>query len=177
MKWNRFRFPTVFDARNSSLAKFLFCLDLCMLGGLITLLLTDRINEYRLHRSRPPVKIQRATAEEVILIDSAIKALYAPVAALAVARWFEKYSVFGHCDLRYTIGRYRRLAERSGLVPVGERNVTRQTAPTYDFIQQIASREIAVDWIARLARPLIGMQRMLGTLGLLNYYLLSFRKP
>jgi ubiquinone/menaquinone biosynthesis C-methylase UbiE len=91
---------------------------------------------------------------------------FLPMAALASSSWFEKYNVFGHCDIRATFSRYRKLAEGAGFELAGERDITANTLPTYGYLGTF-----------RLAPPLlIKLQRLPAALGLLRYELLSFRK-
>jgi SAM-dependent methyltransferase len=102
---------------------------------------------------------------------------FRPLARLVGSRWVEQYSVYGHCDLSYTLNAYRRLALASGLAPVAERDITRNTLPTYRFLEWIASRQLAGRALAAPSRLLIRLQGLLSAAGLLNYDLLLFRKP
>jgi ubiquinone/menaquinone biosynthesis C-methylase UbiE len=111
------------------------------------------------------------------LSDFVPSPLYLPMAGLTSWNWVERYNLFGHCDVRYTIGRYRRLARRTGFASVAERNITGHTLPTYRYVEAIVARTVPAGSISAIAGPLIRTQRLLSRLGLLNYYLLSFRKP
>ena len=103
--------------------------------------------------------------------------LLLPVAGLGMSSRFGRYNYFGRCDIRYRLGRYRRLATEAGLVSVVERNITANTLPTYRYLQALIRRKATLKGHTDRAGPLIGLLRLLGVLGLLNYYLLSFRKP
>lgn len=91
------------------------------------------------------------------------------------SEWLARRNYFGHCDARISVGRYRRLAEASGLVLFGMRNVTGNTLPTYRFLTNLVGRHTKV--AGRSAAGMIDMLSFLGRLRLLNYFLLAFRKP
>jgi ubiquinone/menaquinone biosynthesis C-methylase UbiE len=113
----------------------------------------------------------------LVLSDFVPTRLFLPINRLVASDWFEKYNAFGRCKLEYTIGKYRRLALQTGLRSVAERDITRQTLPTYGYFEQILARQDTVGWLARIAVSLIRLQRLFAVYGLANYYLLSFRKP
>lgn len=102
--------------------------------------------------------------------------LFLPVSRVVSSPWFERFNVFGRCNVQCTVGRYRRLAQRTGFVSAAERNITRNTLPTYRYLGGIAGRDNSSSWVGRVSGPLLRTQRLLGSSGLLNYYLLSFRK-
>ena len=110
------------------------------------------------------------------LSDFVPSPLFLPVAAVfGSASWFGKFNYFGHCDVRYTVSRYRRLATEAGLMPHRERNITAHTLPTYRYIKHLLGD--ATTFAGRSASGLINLLNSLGRLRLLNYYLLAFRKP
>jgi ubiquinone/menaquinone biosynthesis C-methylase UbiE len=89
---------------------------------------------------------------------------FVPFCWLGTRPWFDRFYGFGDTNIQCTMRRYRNIAARAGLVPVAERDVTKQTVPTYDYLHLMGSGGY---------RP---APRMLGTLKLLSYYLLAFRK-
>lgn len=98
---------------------------------------------------------------------------FAPLAAIGNSQWFSKLNFFGNCNLTFTLQKYRRLAQESGLTVTEERDITRHTLPSYRYLQHLLGtglRPGSSDWPVRLLRQL-------GKSGLLNYYLLTFRKP
>jgi ubiquinone/menaquinone biosynthesis C-methylase UbiE len=103
--------------------------------------------------------------------------IFLPVGRLATSNWFEKYNLFGRCNVEYTIGKYRRMALKTGLVSVAERNVTRQTLPTYHYLEGLLAQNDTIGGYVKVLAPLLRMQRLFGAFGPLNYWLLSFRKP
>jgi len=103
--------------------------------------------------------------------------LFLPINWAVTSNWFDKYNVFGRCRLDYTVEKYRRLAAQSGLRSVAERNVTRQTLPTYRYLERMLARHRIVGGLVRIGVSLMRLQRMFGVYGLPNYYLLSFKKP
>jgi ubiquinone/menaquinone biosynthesis C-methylase UbiE len=102
--------------------------------------------------------------------------VYLPISRLGTSRWFENYSVFGRCNVQYTVAKCRRLAPQSGLALHAARNITRHTLPTYRYLQLMA-RNTTAGPTGRVLGSLVRSQEILGRLGLLNYYLLSFSKP
>ncbi len=106
------------------------------------------------------------------LSDFVPSSIFSPVAALSSSHWFSKFNYFGHCDVSYTLGRYKRLAKNVRLAPHGERNITRHTLPTYRYLQNLLSQSATPT-----AEHFTRLLRFMGDSNLLNYYLLSFRKP
>ncbi len=104
-------------------------------------------------------------------------ALFVPVSRVIGARRFEKNGLYGHVDISCTLARYRRLAAEAGLVPLVQRDITRNTLPTYDHLAHVASVQLQGRSVAGPSSGLIRFQRLLGITGLVNYYLLAFRKP
>lgn len=113
----------------------------------------------------------------LVLSDFVPSRLFAPVCRLLTSPRFAKFNAFGSCNVQYTIGKYRRLALRTLLVSDVERNVTLNTLPTYRYLQTMLVRGMGSSRRGSAILRLLGMNRILGLTGLLNYYLLSFRKP
>jgi len=111
------------------------------------------------------------------LSDFVPSPLFLPVGGLANSRPLRKFNYFGRCNVQYTIKRYRRLACEHGLTSCVERNITRHTLPTYDYLQGMLARAAPSSVASQTSRALVAVLKMLGTYKLLNYYLLSFRKP
>jgi len=100
--------------------------------------------------------------------------MFLPFTWLATSKLFDKFNVFGRCDVQFTINRYRRLAAAIGFVPVAERNVTDNIVPTYQYLQQIG-RQLA-STSSGLTGTLLRVTELRAVFRLLSYYLLSFRK-
>ncbi|MCE7870276.1 class I SAM-dependent methyltransferase [bacterium CPR1] len=82
-------------------------------------------------------------------------------------------SYYGNCDMRYSLGKYRRLARDSGFRPVVERDVTVNTLPTYDFLETLEPAAGAYREAAKLETRILGwMSRW----RLLTYMLLAFER-
>jgi len=113
------------------------------------------------------------------LSDLVPSALFLPLARLVTeAPWLARLQYFGRCDVRYTIGAYRRLAARVGFIPIAERNITKHTLPTYRYLPNLLRRIAAIQGTTTpVTADLVVILRVLGVLGLLNYYLMAFRKP
>jgi ubiquinone/menaquinone biosynthesis C-methylase UbiE len=113
----------------------------------------------------------------LVLSDFVPARLFLPMNRLMKSRWFEKYNVIGPCNIEFTIDKYRRLAMQTGFEYGAERNVTRQTLPTYRYLERLLAHLGVGGGLAGIVRASIRMQRLFGAFGLLNYYLLSFNKP
>ena len=100
---------------------------------------------------------------------------FLPVTWLVTSRAFDRFNVFGRCNVQYTIARYRRLAQQTGFVPIAERDVTRNIEPTYRYLQQIG-RAMAQGSSGRIADRLLRITELRTVFRLLSYYLLAFRK-
>ncbi len=88
-----------------------------------------------------------------------------------------QFQYFGRCNLQFSIGRYRRMAARAGFVPLVERNITRNTLPTYRYLQSLLGQAAAIEGITEKVAIVAGILKLIGALRLLNYYLLAFAKP
>lgn len=108
------------------------------------------------------------------LSDFVPSALFWPICRLGAVGSSQS---IGGWDIRFTLGEYRRLAERVGLAPCAGRDITRHTLPTYRYLRHILTHNLPHDREARMFRHLLGLARSLGTMRLLNYDLLSFTKP
>jgi len=107
------------------------------------------------------------------LSDLVPAVVFLPLARLAAAR----VRYFGQCDVRYTIGAYRRLAARAGFTAKAERNVTKHTLPTYRYLPKLLRSIAALQGTTAGTADLVVILRAIGALGLLNYYLMAFTKP
>lgn len=103
--------------------------------------------------------------------------LYVPLSRVLMSKRLEKYNIFGECDVHYTLGKYRRLAEQAGFVIEVQRNVIRNVLPTYRYLEYFVTREAVDDWRTDLAKYTMRIARLLGRSRMLSYYLMSFRKP
>ncbi|HTI82702.1 MAG TPA: methyltransferase domain-containing protein [Acetobacteraceae bacterium] len=102
---------------------------------------------------------------------------FRPICLLGAIRSSKCLNSIGRWDVSSTLGEYRRLARRAGLVPGTACNITANTLPTYRYLQHILARDLPRDHGASAFRHLLGLTRSLSAMGLLNYYLLSFSKP
>jgi hypothetical protein len=102
--------------------------------------------------------------------------LFLPVTWIATSRLFDRFNVFGRCNVQYTLARYRRLAAQSGFVPVAERNVTDNILPTYRYLQQLGRQNWTQGTFGGIADRLLRVTELRAVFRLLSYYLLAFRK-
>lgn len=112
------------------------------------------------------------------LSDFVPATLFRPVARLATeAPRLARYQYFGRCNLQYTVGNYRALAASTGFDPLVQRDITRNTLPTYRYLQHLLRHSALIEGITDRAADLVGLLKVLGICKLLNYYLFAFSKP
>ncbi len=111
------------------------------------------------------------------LSDFLPSTLFKPLARLATeAPSLARFQYFGRCNLRYGLGDYRKLASEVGLIVQAERNITKHTLPTYRYLKNLLRHSASIAGITERAADLMGVVRLVAATGLLNYYLLTFRK-
>jgi len=110
------------------------------------------------------------------LSDFVPSAGFLPVAWLASRKALSRFNCFGHCDVRYTPGRYRRLAASTGFSALVQRDITRHTLPTYRHLQSLLAEKASIPGQTERAAEFVPFLEYLGRAKLLNYYLMSFRK-
>jgi ubiquinone/menaquinone biosynthesis C-methylase UbiE len=110
------------------------------------------------------------------LSDFVPAALALPATWLFTSRLFDRFNVFGRCNVQYTLARYRRLAQATGFAPLAERDVTANIMPTYDYLQTIGRKATAEGPFGAAADRLLRVTELRAVFRLLPYYLLAFRK-
>ncbi|HUX82337.1 MAG TPA: methyltransferase domain-containing protein [Halothiobacillus sp.] len=113
----------------------------------------------------------------LVLSDFVPSRLFLPLTRLATAERFQKYNYFGQCNISFTRGHYQKLAKATGFEVEVERNITAHTLPTYRYLQRVLGAQGADEKIKKKTDGLVSLLQLLGKTGLLNYYLLAFRKP
>lgn len=111
------------------------------------------------------------------LSDFVPSSVFLPLASLSKIEALSRFNYFGYCDVSYTLGRYRRLAARTGFSSLVERDITRHTLPTYRYLQTLLDQVGTMPRHAVMASKMVPMLALLGRRKLLNYYLMSFQKP
>jgi SAM-dependent methyltransferase len=86
----------------------------------------------------------------------------------------KRIGFFGDCDLSFSFADYRRLAAETGFEPTVERDITRATLPTYDFLHELR-KEVSFRNPSAAVETLFA--EYASRLGLLRYGLLGFQKP
>jgi ubiquinone/menaquinone biosynthesis C-methylase UbiE len=84
------------------------------------------------------------------------------------------YGFYGDCDVHYTFPQYRQLARETGFRPNVERDITRQTLPTYDFIHSL-TKQVPFDNLPAVIETLF--VEYTSRAGLLRYGVMGFEKP
>lgn len=105
-------------------------------------------------------------------------AWYAPMARLG-ARSGSTRQLFGQCHFA-TINDYRKLALETGFVMTIERDVTKNTIPTYAFLLELRKKlaDLGIpNW--KIYSSVFGLHvlKLVSRLGLVRYQILGFRKP
>jgi SAM-dependent methyltransferase len=88
-----------------------------------------------------------------------------------------RFQYFGPCNLHYTIQDYRSLGSRTGFTALVERDISRQTLPTYGYLKELVRRSDLPATIRKSAAALLNVMRLASRTGLLNYYVLAYGKP
>jgi ubiquinone/menaquinone biosynthesis C-methylase UbiE len=112
------------------------------------------------------------------LSDFVPSALFRPLATAATeAPALARFQYFGRCNLSFTARAYRRTIREIGYLPVVERNVTRNILPTYRYLKALLGDAAAIEGITGPITYFMDVLKILSALGLLNYYVMAFRKP
>jgi SAM-dependent methyltransferase len=91
-----------------------------------------------------------------------------------IARWPESIGFYGRCDLTCSLADYRSMAGATGFRLSVERDITRNTLPTYRFLRALRS-VIAVRNPSALLET--AFAEIASRLGALRYVILAFDKP
>ncbi len=110
------------------------------------------------------------------LSDFVPSPLFLPALWIGRAKWLKKLNDFGDLNFEATFSVYERLARDAGLEFAVRRNITRNILPTYGYIEAMLKRG-SDKGAGLIFKSILAMGRGLGKSGLLNYCLLSFRKP
>ncbi|MFZ2725503.1 MAG: methyltransferase domain-containing protein [Methylococcaceae bacterium] len=85
--------------------------------------------------------------------------------------WFGRF--YGNCNLDYSSQHYRQLAQQIGFNTLVEHDITANTLPTYDYLQQLANQQGIKHKTARLETAVVAI---LSRLKLLHYYIYGWQK-
>lgn len=112
------------------------------------------------------------------LSDFVPSPLFLPIARAATeAPLLARFQYFGRCNIGCTAGAYRRLVRRIGFEPLVACNVTRNILPTYRYLKFLLGHAAAIEGVTGPVTYFMEVLRMTSALGLLNYYVMAFRKP
>ena len=106
------------------------------------------------------------------LSDFLAPSLLSPWAAL-IKRWPASTGFYGRCDVQFTFNKYQALAEATGFSVCVERDITRNTLPTYDFIHDL-QKQIPFNSLSAMVQTLF--LEYVSKLGLLRYGIIGFTK-
>jgi len=95
-----------------------------------------------------------------------------PMQTLTKLTWLES-KFYGKCNLQYTHYDYLALADGTGFNVLVERDITKNTIPTYDYIKRLARKEGISNKTAMFETLAV---EVLSRLGLLRYYVYGFGK-
>jgi SAM-dependent methyltransferase len=94
-----------------------------------------------------------------------------------IGRWLQNRlePAYGSVEVAWPKGRYWKLGERTGLSCFMDRDITRQTLPTYPYIKKLWRRTGGLQASRRLVRATMILQ-WLSRLGVVRYRVLAFRR-
>ncbi len=95
-------------------------------------------------------------------------------AAWLIKAWPASGGFYGECDVQFTFQNYRELAAETGFSVSLERDITRNTLPTYDFIHGL-SRQIPFRSLSAVVQTLF--IEYASRAGFIKYGVLGFEKP
>jgi len=81
---------------------------------------------------------------------------------------------YGECDVQFSFQKYRELAAKTGFVVSMERDITRNTLPTYDFIHELRKQVAFHSFSATLQTLFL---EYASRTSLLKYGIIGFQKP
>jgi ubiquinone/menaquinone biosynthesis C-methylase UbiE len=80
---------------------------------------------------------------------------------------------YGKCNVQYSLAAYRQLATRSRFIVLSERDITKNTLPTYPYLRRLAWQAAYFNGFAMAETAAL---ELLSRLELLKYYVLAFEK-
>jgi len=111
----------------------------------------------------------------ITLSDFVPNPLFLSVSWALSSATFNKYNLFGTCNVQYTLNRYRQLAVNLHLSMDGV-NITGHTLPTYRYLKRLIESTTHGRASPFFPKRMIDLLRFLGSSRLLNYQLLTFKK-
>ena len=94
---------------------------------------------------------------------------FKPFAKFKLSGW----GFYGKCNISHTAADYRKLAADTGFSVTVERNITKNTLPTYPYLRSLAKSQRVGSFSA--AFETLGVE-LLSRTGLLHYYIYGFQK-
>ena len=95
----------------------------------------------------------------------------------SIGRWLQNRlePAYGRIEVAWPNGRYWKLGERTGLSCFMDRDITRQTLPTYPYVKKLWQRTDGLEASRALVRATMILQ-WLSRLGVVRYRVLAFRR-
>ncbi|QBQ55300.1 class I SAM-dependent methyltransferase [Nitrosococcus wardiae] len=106
------------------------------------------------------------------LSDFVPRAFLLPLTALSM-KWPFSRGFFGRCNLQCTLAQYKSLAENTGFKPRVEKDITKNTLPTYSFLRAMGEELKIKDPSAKFETWIV---EWASRLRLLRYLVLSFER-
>ena len=103
------------------------------------------------------------------LSDFVASAGLQPFTKIKLSEW----GFYGKCNLQYSAENYQSLAEQTQFTVQVERNITKNTLPTYSYLRQLGSKNPISSKSAVFETLAV---EVLSRLGLLHYYIYGFSK-
>ena len=109
------------------------------------------------------------------LSDFIPTAFFLPVAWMLSARALQKYSLFGRCNISYTLNKYSAMADKYGFKFTAS-DITSHTLPTYDYLKSILRTSKNDVKLTQMALATINLTKFISRHGFLKYQILNFKK-
>ena len=100
---------------------------------------------------------------------------FLPIAWLLSVRPIQKFSFFGGCNIKYTLNKYKNLADKYGFEMMAN-DITIHTLPTYDYLETILRSSTNSAYMRLIANVTLRVTQYISRHGFLRYQILNFKK-
>jgi len=100
---------------------------------------------------------------------------FLPVAWMLSTPAIQKYSLFGRCNISYSLNKYRVIADKYGFKFTAS-DITSHTLPTYEYLKSILRASKYDVKLTHMALATIHLTKFISNHGFLKYQVLNFKK-
>ena len=115
------------------------------------------------------------TGGSLTISDFIPATFFLPIAWLLSVQPIQKFSFFGSCNIKYTLNKYKRLADRYGFELMAS-DITIHTLPTYDYLETILRSSTNSAYLTLIANVTLHVTQFISRHGFLKYQILNFKK-